>query len=393
MILQIFIAVLLGILAGTFTGLIPGIHVNLVSASVVALFYGSSLNPLLIAAFIVAMAVTHSFLDSIPSIFLGAPDADQAMGVLPGHKMLLAGRGILAVKLTLAGSVLSLLLSLALSPLFFLLLKYGYVYIRPFIPFALIAIALWLILRDSKPFFAFFVFVSTGVLGYLVFQAPIRNSLFPLLTGLFGIATLLLSLKTKPKIPPQDSVGMHASTTKPGIVAALTGGLTGVLPGIGSAAAAGLASVAWKRITPESFLVLVGGINTANFMMSIWSLYVLEKARNGAVIAVQSILERVSFSHVLLFIGVGLVAGGLAFFLALKLTLLFAKIVPRIPYSLLVSSIIVFLVGMTFVLSGWLGFVILATSASLGMIAPLAGCARVHGMGCILIPVVIFLLV
>jgi len=91
MILEILIALLLGVCAGTISGLTPGIHVNLISLILISLssYFLGFTSPIVLGVFIISMAVTHTFLDSIPSIFLGAPDADMALGVLPGHKLLL----------------------------------------------------------------------------------------------------------------------------------------------------------------------------------------------------------------------------------------------------------------------------------------------------------------
>ena len=98
---QILTAVLLGIFAGIITGLIPGIHINLISLLLVSLsgYFLGFTHPLILGVFIISMAVTHTFLDIIPSIFLGAPDADTALAVLPGHRLLLKGMGYEAVKI------------------------------------------------------------------------------------------------------------------------------------------------------------------------------------------------------------------------------------------------------------------------------------------------------
>ena len=108
--IEVCVALLIGICCGTFTGLVPGIHINLVAllalqSSPVLLFY---VSPLAIATGIISMGVTHSFLDFIPSVFLGAPDTDTALSVLPGHKLLLEGKAYDAVYLTVIGSLCSL---------------------------------------------------------------------------------------------------------------------------------------------------------------------------------------------------------------------------------------------------------------------------------------------
>ena len=87
--LEIIIATLLGILIGVFTGLTPGVHINLVATLVLsssAVFLGY-ISPLVLAVFIVSMSVVHTFMNAIPAIYLGAPeDEANALNVLPGHK-------------------------------------------------------------------------------------------------------------------------------------------------------------------------------------------------------------------------------------------------------------------------------------------------------------------
>ena len=100
MFIEILIAILVGILCGIITGLTPGIHVNLVATTLLALspILLSHFNALSLAVFIMSLAVTHSFLDTIPSTYLGAPENENALSVLPAQKMLLRGEGYHAVK-------------------------------------------------------------------------------------------------------------------------------------------------------------------------------------------------------------------------------------------------------------------------------------------------------
>src|SRR3989304_8704378 len=99
MLIEIFIFLFFGILAGTFTGLFPGIHINLVGASLVALSTSilSPLNPMYLVTFIASMAITHTFLDFIPSIFLGCPNTDTELTILPGHELLKEANGYGAI--------------------------------------------------------------------------------------------------------------------------------------------------------------------------------------------------------------------------------------------------------------------------------------------------------
>ena len=129
LLLAIIIFTLLGSLAGIITGLVPGIHVNtvayvilasqslIISMAVWAFGWASpsSLELLIIVScLVIGNVITHTFLDFIPSVFLGAPDSDTALSLLPGHRMMLAGRGYEAVKYSVIGSLGAVFGALAL---------------------------------------------------------------------------------------------------------------------------------------------------------------------------------------------------------------------------------------------------------------------------------------
>lgn len=185
MLVEILIAIFLGIIAGIFTGLIPGIHINLVSILILSssLFLLNFFSPLSLALFIVAMAITHTFLDSIPSIFLGAPDGGMELSVLPGHKLLLEGRGYEAVFLTVVGSFFAVVVALSLVPVLIPLMSWGYPLIQPYIVWILIVASIMLIYRESKSRFgALLVYFLAGLLGIGVLTMPrLEQPLFPML--------------------------------------------------------------------------------------------------------------------------------------------------------------------------------------------------------------------
>ena len=98
--IEIYIAILLGCIAGTITGITPGVHLNLVSVLIIssASFLLSFASATSIGVFIIAMSILHTFTNAIPAIFLGAPEESTALAVLPGHSLLLSGRGYEAVE-------------------------------------------------------------------------------------------------------------------------------------------------------------------------------------------------------------------------------------------------------------------------------------------------------
>ncbi|MBN2458263.1 tripartite tricarboxylate transporter permease [Candidatus Woesearchaeota archaeon] len=398
MFLEILLAICCGVTAGIFTGLTPGIHINLVS--VMLLSFSPLLlrhaSPLSLACFIIAMSVVHTFLDSIPSVFLGAPDSDQALGVLPGHRYLLAGHGLKAVKLTLIGSFGAVILSILIFPVILPIIRYGYPFISRYIGYLLIATALFMIIRDNKRLWAAVVFFMAGMLGLIVLNMPnLKNPLFPLLSGLFGISTLLISILDKQAVPEQKED--NEITTRKGIIAKalfsgqFSGFITAVLPGLGAATAAVLSMQITRKLGDQGFMILIGSIGTVNFILSIATLYIIDKARNGSIIAVKELLPGgITAISVVVFLSATLISGGLGVILCLVIGRMFARLIAKINYRMLITGIIIFIAALTAILTGWIGMVILFVSTALGMIPAKIRITRTHCMGCLLLPVILY---
>ena len=397
---EILIAILIGITGGIITGLIPGIHVNLISLLLLtsAPFLLQYTSPLYVIIIIIAMAITHSFLDPIPSIFLGAPDADQALGVLPGHRMLLEGKGYDAVKLTIIGSLMTLILMIIATPLSIQLAPSIYTTIKPYIAHILIAVVVYAILTEKtygKKAWALGIFLASGTLGIIIFNTPnLSEPLFPLFSGLYGIATLLLALKDTSSLPTQR---LHQTITiskketiKAASFAGIAGGLTGLLPGLGSAQAAMIATSLWRNIHMHTFMILIGGINTANFLFSLITYYTIEKARNGAIIVVSKILPIITLDILVIILIATLITAGTATIISLYLTKVCAKLVSRIKYRTLCLSVISLIAILVLFISHIHGFLILIIATALGIIAPLVNVKRTHAMGCLLLPVMLY---
>lgn len=399
MIIDILIGLFIGILAGTITGLIPGIHTNLISMSLIAisptlLQITSSLT---LVAFIISMSITHSFLGVIPSTFLGAPDSDNALTALPAHRLLLQGKAYDAIRLTVIGSFGSLIAGAALAPVMFLFMKYVYPILNQRMFWVILIPVAYIILRENRRWYNLGIFLLAGTLGFLVFNTPvIKEPMFPMLSGLFGTSILIASFMDKINIPNQKAHITIRLSKKENILALsggfIAGALTSFLPGLGSSQGAVLAQAAFKKISEHGFLILVGGINTVNFMLSIIAYYAIERARNGSIIGVSTLIPNFTIPLVLIFMASGLIAGSFATKLSLSLTHLFIKLIKKVNYQILTISVLTLIVFMTIILSNLWGLVILVVSTALGLIAIKLNIAKCHLMGCLLLPVLLYFL-
>ena len=136
--------------------------------------------------------------------------------------------------------------------------------------------------------------------------------------------------------------------------------------------------------------MLVGGINTANMLISITTAYALQKARNGAIVSIMDIMGKVSLSHALFFVAAALISGAAATWLAIVLSRGFARAITRVNYRSLVSCIIAFIVLLSILFDGGAGLAILATASALGIAVSLSGVGKSHLMGCLIVPVILY---
>lgn len=399
MILEITLALLLGIIAGTFTGLAPGIHINLVSAILLgSLAYFSSIPLISLAVFIVAMSITHTFIDFIPSIYLGAPDDETFLSILPGHKLLLEGKGHEAFILTLYGSIFAIPIVLIITPIFIFALPFIFTAIKTIIPFILILLSVYIIFREEKVLLGSIIFILAGFLGFFSFNLPIKDPLLPLLSGLFGLSGLLMSIKTKTKLPKQKIVSLKEvklpkkEFLKSGLAAAIFAPLCSFLPGIGSGHAATLGFELTEQ-TNRSFLFMLGAINTIVMSLSYVTVYAIGKARTGTAAGVQQLLGTLTLSNLAIILLAIVISGIIAFFIGLYLSKNFSKYINKINYKWLTLIVIAIILIINLIFSNWLGLIVLATGTAIGFFTISSSSRRINLMGCLILPSIVYYLI
>ncbi|MBK7387074.1 MAG: tripartite tricarboxylate transporter permease [Methanothrix sp.] len=408
--------VILGFVLGIISGLTPGLHLNNFASMLLALSPQLILlgfTPFQMASIILAASISQTFFDAIPAIFLGAPDSETALSVLPGQRLMLEGRGIEAVRLSALGSAGSIAFSLFLVyPLSWIVSSY-YEYFTKYVGIILLGIALMMIKSERGPWIegqgslvhwkyrliAAMLFLTSGLLGLFAFEhdgllsSPLNlepQVLLPLLSGIFGASSLILSLSTKVQIPKQTEsrIKMPAPSL---IKAVLSGGLGGSLvawiPGI-SPSVASIATRLGSPGTAEEFLVSIAGVNSANALFSLVALYVIDRPRSGAAAAIQELMTLDERTMAMMMVIVMMVV--LASYLATVGTAdIAARTISRLNYTQLCVFVLVFLLVMTYAFTGIFGLFILLLSTIVGLVAPVAGIHRTHAMGVLMLPLIV----
>jgi len=442
----IILSVLAGYFLGVFSGLVPGIHTNNFALVLVALSplmgeYG--IQPFYIAVIILSNSIAHTFHDVIPAVFLGAPDSDMALAVLPGHRLLLDGFGAEAIRLSALGSagsvVFSMVIVLPLAAIFsvaYPVLQEHIAWILVFIVFLMVAtekgeyiIGQGSLVHYKYKAYAVVLFLLSGILGLFAFEMeslmnPVINFgapsiLLPLLSGLFGASQLVISLLTHSTIPPQTFTKMTLSGKRivRGIVTgSAAGSIVAWLPGISSAIAAVLARLVIRTdfdtegedevdsgvvdAGSKEFIVSVSGVNTSNAIFGLVALSVIGKTRSGAMVAINDVLGvangvtasviTLDTSMLLLFFGVILLTAFLSYFSTIMIGNNVHRVLSRIDYSKLCIGVIIGLALMVVLFTGFFGLLIFIIATPIGMLAPFLKVRKSNAMGVILLPVILY---
>lgn len=388
----------IGILVGTISGIIPGVHANTLAGvllsfqAVLLSFFG----PVALAGAMFAALITHTFVDAIPSTFLGIPDADTSLAVLPAHALCLEGNGEEAVRIAALGSACAMVIAVPLSIVCFFLLPPLQPFIDWWIGILLIASVGYIIVTGECPGWGLALFLVSGALGiftlhysFLSWHTLAGGSaiLMPLLTGLFGVSVLLTA--SQGIIPEQHFRGIRMkerTIMKCTILGTIAGVAVGWLPGLSTASANGvLASLINYDTDRRAYILATNAANTANAFIGLAALFALSRMRNGVMVALSE-LPLPSMSEMTV---IGVLAALSAYIITIALSSSAGKF-NGVDGRLLNRSVIGFILVLSFIITGPFGTAILIIATILGLVPYLVNIPRVYCMGVIMVPVILF---
>ena len=387
-----------GVALGTASGLVPGLHANNFALLLAATAASIPADPLLVGVAMLTAGVVHTFLDIVPMLTLGVPDAAMAISALPGHRLVLEGRGREALRLSAVGSGLAVAVALPLALPITWLMTRAYPVITANLWIVLGGVVCLLVVTESTPEAMVGGLLSFGLaaaLGWTTLdvtpEAPLGagSMLTPLLTGLFG-APILLDAMGGGGVPPQADAKLTMGRRDLGLTAgagSVAGAIVGYLPGISAAIASVLALPAVPNRDPDrGFIVATSGANTANTVFALFALIALGTPRTGVMVAVDDTGVPLDVPVLLAAVVVGAACGTL---LVVALGDRYLLTVGRMNYKTVSLVVLGFLVCLAFAFTGLLGVVVFGASTVVGLVPPRFGARRVHLMGVLIGPLMI----
>ncbi len=413
-VLMIVTMSLIGAAMGTFSGMVPGIHVNTLATMMLAAygpmecvlepFIPTGYVPIAVCCCIVSAAIVHSSVDYVPSVFTGAPDPDDVVSMLPGHRLLNDGRGMVAVRSAAIGSCVGSCVSIVLAiPLQFLLMNGLGDYLDSITAFVLCAVVMILVMNEKgikRMFMSIIILLISGCLGLACMDLDIPCNgimdngtlLFPMLSGLFGMPAMLESLKKSEVVEQYDDDEFPVSPI-PGIKGVLMGSLTGWFPGITSTTGSIIGTMFSSVKRAEDFISMTASIGSASAIMMLTTLSVSGKGRSGAMMVVEDILGDdvigILNERFLILLTTAAIATFIAYRVTIRCGMVMCDVVSRFDISKVNRLCLILIIVLVASFTGPYGIFILIVSTMIGFIPIRFDIGRVYLTGCLLIPTIL----
>ncbi|MGD8968287.1 MAG: tripartite tricarboxylate transporter permease [Anaerolineae bacterium] len=409
-----------GALVASVLSLVPALHIYNVAGFVIlaTTALGDSLPPERLAMLFLGMITGYAMLNTIPSIFLCAPDDSTVFVVLPGQKYLLQRRGYEAAVLSGVGglggtAVLALLTPVASS--LFPALRSILQHHLPWILWTVIAYMLlseWPKGSDRAPagwrrwwegwkslVAGLVTFLLSGVLGFILLYrslVPVTvayQNLLPAFVGLFAVPWILQNLLSRIEVPKQ-----HVATSidaPPGVV--LRGTLAGALGGLFAAffpvVTGGIGGFIAGHATAQRddrlFIISQGASKVVYYVGGFLLFFVpqLHLTRGGMAWMLSSLWTAHSPNTYYLAVAGVVLSGVLSFFLLLLVSRLAIHLVGAVDYRWISLGTLAVLLAIVVGMTSWGGLLICAVATGIGLIPVLWGSRRTNCMGVLLLPI------
>ena len=409
--IELVIACFIGILIGTTTGMIPGIHVNTAGAILFASsnFLLTKVSPEFLCVLMVSMSIAHALIEFVPSMLLGVPQEGTATSILPGHRMVLQGRSKEVIRIVSVGGFGAIIVTILMLPIFSIILPFLHDVSKPFTWAILLVASIYLTYSLTSNFRDFLwsslLFVISGILGWVIFQSPISSgvTLMCVFSGLFGISTILFSLNDSSTIPHQNpfyELNIDYNKFKSIFAGGITGAILGFLPGFGPAQGTVIAQVVSGTNDCDdddtvNFLLATSGLNISDCLFSLIAIYIIGNPRSGIAVYMSYLISEMSINHLLIFIFASLLAVSVSLALSLRLGDSFSRLMGGVDYKKMSIGVIILQIVILYIFIFYYKApplymtLALITSTAMGMLPHYIGVGKSHLMGVLIIPAIV----
>ena len=375
---------LIGIFLGILSGLIPGLHSN----TIISILSSLGLTNDQLAVIIITLFPVHLIVSFIPSIFFGIPEQQTVISVLPGQRLVLEGKGLIALKIVLLAALFSVLISIALF--YFSLSFFDVVYslIRPYVGYILTVFSLIFLVRTKNPILSAFIFVLAGMLGYYSLNANIKDQFLPLFSGMFAMAAILNYKKSKIPKQKDEEIELNINFFKFVLLGTIAGMFADLLPGISSPSQVATFLTIFMPINTLGYLATLSSIVMSEAIFSFATTASIEKSRVGATAYLSEVINvQDNLLFLLTLFLIATIISALIVYLARK----YIGKLAEIDFSVFNILIAVYLFAIIVILDGLIGIMIFVLASILGFLTIQFNIERTNLMGAVILPTILLL--
>lgn len=412
---------LTGALFSSFFSCLPALHITNVAGlfMVWVLRIQGTIPHEALAGFMLGLVVGYAVLNTIPSVFWGAPDESTVFIVWPGQKYLMQKRGFEASALTGIGSLGGLFALLILAPFLPKVLPTVRAVLTPHLHWILAAVTVFMLMtewpkgsdRGRTGLVRFLnawqslgagllTFLLSGILGFVLLNSNLipaemaSQKLMPALIGLFGIPWVLQNILSRVRAPTQElsrSVDLTPLLILRGVGAGAFGGLfAAFFPAVTGGIGAFLAGHATAQRDDRLFLISQGASKVVYYVGAFLFFFVpgSHLTRGGMAGMLSAFYTPYTPTVYWGAIAAMLLAGSMAFILLLWLSRVSAWLVTRVDYRWISALTLMLLVGFVLAFTGWEGLLVAMIATGIGLVPVLWGSRRMNCMGVLLLPLI-----
>jgi len=409
-----------GALAASVLALAPALHIYNVAGFIVlaSATWGEFIPPEMLAMFFLGMITGYSMLNTIPSIFLSAPDDSTVFVVLPGQKYLLRRRGYEAALLTGIGGLGGIAVLALLTPVASSLFPALRAILQPHLHWILWTVIAFMLLSewpkgsDRAPAgiarwwdgwksltAGIITFLLSGLLGFILLYrslVPVTvayQSLLPAFVGLFAVPWILQNILSRVELPKQHIARTVDGTPWLFLRGTFAGALGGLFAAFFPVVTGGIGGLIAGHATAQRddrlFIISQGASKVVYYVGGFLFFFVpgLHLTRGGMAWMLSSLWSSYTPQSYYMAVAAIVLSGLISFFLLLAMTRLTIRLVDKVSYRRIsvgtLALLLVIVVGMT----GWGGLLICAVATGIGLIPVLWGSRRMNCMGVLLLPI------
>ncbi len=413
---------LVGTLVASLLACVPALHIYNV-AGLILLWMArveGVIAPDALAMLFLGLIVGFAVVNTIPSLFFGAPDESAVWIVLPGQKYLMQGRGFEAAVLTGVGSLGGILVLVALAPFTAQILSPIRQVIQPHLHWLLGLVVVYMLMSEWpkgsgrgatwlarlwdgwKSLTAGLVtFALSGLLGLILTYRPLLpielafQSLMPAFVGLFAVPWVLQNILSRAGIPKQHlarSVDVTLGLIARGVGAGALGGLLAAFfPVVTGGIGGFIAGHATAQRDDRLFVISQGASKVVYYVGALLFFFApgLHLTRGGMAWMLTPHYTPYTPHEYWLAVAATALCGALAFVLLLWLSRAALALIGRVDYHLISWVTLVVLIVLVGAVTGWAGLLIMLAATGIGLIPVLFHSRRMNCMGVLLVPILL----